>query len=665
MTGYKATASLGNLAGSQNLLLNKLTPAPVSKDSIFVVCASGDSTAYTLTGNLGSWTAVVSAGYSNGTLRVIQRVLTDTDITNGYVGVTIGRNSDTFMVLGDSSISLFDGNTTLPLAASAYGVRNGVSQAFTDFPGVTSATSTYGLIFGIERSAALTTTAVPTAGTQDYFLDPASTLLNSLFVGHIALTPGTPSGANRITYNASSGNGIAFILPMLPAVVSVPSSGQQSSSSISWFGTSFLRGSWMLTSSAGATLRMAASTSPSMSAPVYSAPFISSASNWATQRLNGLNPNTVYYVGIEINGVLQTDGIVKAKTLPTAGSPASYGVTVVSCQRTGSNHASLAQVAAEVSDYTVHQGDLHYGDATTVADWRAAVLSSMSTANMKLATQSKPMYWSWDNHDGVGGNSGYGGLAAWPAVQAAYREYTGDLPASDTANRSWTHGRVGWIRTDHWAVRSNATDAESSTKTMLGATQLQWWKDALLAMDASSLPVIMWVSGWPASKIANGRWGSFTTETSAMEAWLAAHPYIRRKIIMIGGDSHDIRADSGTRVANFGGGGIPSLNASPLDQSGGPFDTANWDIGQIDQETSPFQRGYIGRLAFTDDSTKVNVSWTAVRDDGTVMLSWNKDYAGVIPTPGIEVWDGTVSRPARLSWWDGTTERPISSYSIT
>jgi hypothetical protein len=496
-------------------------------------------------------------------------------------------------------------------------------------PAVATAPGQLVAVLAAERSATVGTTvsgAVNSNGnavTQRNFAEDPGNPLCSHYVGDFTEL-GAESGTTTLTYTNSSTAGLAVHIPLVDPTP--PSSGQITTAMTSWFGPTLLRGGWVTL--AGATVRMAAGEMSDLSDAAYSSAEVVPASGWVTASVDGLDPDTAYFIGLEINGVLQTDGRTEARTLPAEGDPASFTVIAGSCQVTGSNHASLARVALEDAAYLLHFGDLHYADATTEAAWRAAVTSSLTSANMKALLAAFPMNWIWDNHD-WGGDLSHAGSPAAAFVPDAYRELTGDLPDAVGAWRTWVHGRVRFIRTDQYSQRSDPAAVDGPGKVLLGTTQKAWWKATL---EAATEPLIIWASGWPNHNMLGGRWGSYPTDVQDMEDWLDARPEIKSRVVSLGGDSHDVRADSGTRPPVWQAfSGLPSLNASPFNQAGSVGETQSWDIGQLDVDDA---RGAYSRLTCTDTGHHIVLLWEAVLDDGTVLLDWTRSFAtGDAPPP--------------------------------
>jgi hypothetical protein len=381
---------------------------------------------------------------------------------------------------------------------------------------------------------------------------------------------------------------------------------------------------------AGADVRAVLSTSSDLTSPTYSSVETADSDGWVGCDFTGLTPGTVYHIGLEVEGVLQEDQRLVAKTLPDPAGSSDGVIWLGSCQLTGSNHDSLAQAAISGADYGIHMGDTNYEDPDDVAEWKVGIETSFASENMKALLAASPVAVGLDNHDSPGGNGSNGSNAAWPGVAAAMRVISGSgqFPDSEALYRSWPHGaKVKVLMTDHWSQRTAVGATDNGSKTLFGATQKQWWKDTLLdAVETDGVALILWASTWPTTDTST-RWGAYNTEVTELENWLDANPEVKSRLLMVGGDSHDIRATSGTRTGAAGGGtafvGVPSLNASPFDQTSATSNKDGWDIGQIDIDSG---RGVFSLLTLEDVSEGVTVTWEAVRDDGVVLLDWSHTF---------------------------------------
>lgn len=361
--------------------------------------------------------------------------------------------------------------------------------------------------------------------------------------------------------------------------------------------------------------------------------------SWGNARFTGLTENTSYLVKFEVDGVEQTDTDANPKTLRAAGVPASFVFVGGSCQFTGSNHMIWDKIATLNPEFIDHGGDLHYADATTEAAWRAGVDSSYSATKMNAMLRKIPITHSMDNHDRIMTNPTGAGTAlnlgeTDPATAVGYKHLYGSTgwATPETLGQKWSVGRVDFIHLDMWSVRDDG-DGDPEPRTFLGATQKQWFKDSLEAFTGVA---IIWFSQWTNRNNSNGRWQSFPTETTEIEAWINARPDIKKKMIMIGGDSHSPQAGDGDYggVSGYRFAGIPSLNISGYNRSGDAGDgSTGWNILntslRIGGELESNFGGY-SRCTITDDGNDLRFKWEAVRviADGTenVMASFERSF---------------------------------------
>lgn len=361
-------------------------------------------------------------------------------------------------------------------------------------------------------------------------------------------------------------------------------------------------------------------------------------SKWANVEFTGLDPDTEYTIKFTVDGVEQADVGFVVKTLPS--EPTNFTVVAGSCQFTGSSHPVFTRMAEDNPVFIAHMGDLHYQDATDETSWRSALESSLSSSTMGPMLEKVPLSWTWDNHDRIIVDTLNLGTTS-AATVPAWREAAGSAgwATADTMGRSWTAGRVRFIQTDQWSVRDDP-DLVAEPRTFLGAAQKQWWKDTLLAAEE---PVIVWFCQWTAQNHANGRWNSFNAETTELEDWLNDHPSVKERLILVGGDSHQLQADSGTRTRVQGSrfSGVPSLNVSGFNRSSTGASGGNWDIaeGSIRPvEDAESLWGAYSRLTFTDDGLTIGMLWEAVRVNALgnvdILASWERK-TGTVMIDGV------------------------------
>ncbi len=349
---------------------------------------------------------------------------------------------------------------------------------------------------------------------------------------------------------------------------------------------------------------------------------------WGSAKFTGLTADTVYRVKFEVDGVIQTDALIqRAKTQKPASGAVSFVAVGGSCQFTGSSHPIFRAMAEKSPEFISHMGDLHYGDPTTDVAWRAFVETSLAAANFQYLLDQVPFYWTWDNHDRIildagASNSPLNMGYTDPLTNSQWKTFSGTdgYLSADSAGRAWRIGRVLFIQTDQWTMKDDP-DAIAEPRTFLGAAQKQAFKDALqVANDSQDIALVVWWCAWTTLNNANGRWNSFNAETSELEAFIDARPNLKKKMVLIGGDSHSLQADSGTRSgSSYRFKGIPSLNISGLNRGNTAATgdgSAGWDIanGPIFAAGIPEAGwGAYSLLTVTDNGAELRLRWEARR----------------------------------------------------
>lgn len=346
---------------------------------------------------------------------------------------------------------------------------------------------------------------------------------------------------------------------------------------------------------------------------------------WGYADFTGLNPGTEYTYSFESDSVAQSYGSVTYRTMPSG--PASFVFAAGSCQFTASNHPVFENIEQDNALFLAHMGDLHYEDSTIEAGWRGGVNASMGSERMRSMLGSVPMTWQWDNHDRIIIDTLNLGETD-PETLSSYRTYAGATGWDvATANcRTWAAGRVRFIDTDHWTERDDPDLVP--TPVMWSPEQLQWWKDTL---EDAQEPVIVWFSQWTNQNNANGRWNSFDEQTTELEDWLNARPGIKQRLVMIGGDSHSLQADSGTRTGSHRFNGIPNLCISGFNRASWyDNETTSWDVADLSllaNASQPEQEvGGYSRVTVDDDGTNITFKWEAVRVQDTGAVDIMAEY---------------------------------------
>lgn len=617
-------------------------PAGVTTAHLGIIII-GTGTPTTVNPTITNWTRIAAdpSGQANSAFYAFKR------LGGQAAGDTITANFSTNSAARMTAI-WYDSSGADVVIVGTPGTRGGTSSANTVIPGLTTTIANQDVVvLAAERTTATGTVVSswsPAAPTQDHYSESTTTTAQnsvSHYIGRFVKSTAGATGNYTATYSGASGNGAGMMMavgapvattpePVTPAIASTVWQSEPSATAMSI--------GWIVDK--GSSARAVFSLASDLSSPTYSSSSTVPSSKWITARLTGLTPDTRYYVGLEVDGTILTTGRGNYKTL-TTGLRASKIITS-SCNTTQSNHVVFDSLKAENPDFFVHQGDIHYANTNDETTWRAALGSTISGARFSGMLSTVTMSYDWDNHD-TGGN-GSDGDDPWSVFgPPALRQLTGSAQyvSSKALYKTWVHAGVRYIETDRWAERNNQDDANSASKYMLSQAQEDW---LLNILRTATEPAIVWFSGFPhySNLVSSGRWGSYPNQRVRIGSAIAALPVAQRnKIVCLGGDSHSICADDGTNAMW----NLPSLNASPLNQTGG-LASGTWNIANLDVDDT---RGYYSRLTFTPSGNNLNMKWDAVQDDGAVLATWSKSF----PTT-LNQW----------SIWNGTSEVPLNYLGV-
>lgn len=334
---------------------------------------------------------------------------------------------------------------------------------------------------------------------------------------------------------------------------------------------------------------------------VWGDPVTPSANGDSKLTISGLTPGTQYYFRVAMTDSaatesLDTDATVgKFKTAPTGA--ANFAFCFGSCN-SGNDTTGVTAIANRQDDLFFHLGDLYYSDgtATTLANFRSKMNEKLQLGQALYATTN--ISYTPSDHDGFNNNSTAGNDAtAWTNWNTV-RDELWPMPSSYYA---FTWGRVRFIQIDSRSYKSDPAATDNSSKTALGATQKQWFKDEI---TNATEPVIVVINDAPwigAAQAGDDGWFGYTTERTELANHMAASG---KEIVMIGGDMHALGADNGTNAE----GGIYVFQASPLNQTssikGGPYSEGTYPTAA----GSTVQQ--YGRCVVTDTGSQIDLAYT-------------------------------------------------------
>jgi hypothetical protein len=327
-----------------------------------------------------------------------------------------------------------------------------------------------------------------------------------------------------------------------------------------------------------AEVRLVVGTGEDLAAPVRSAPVASRADTQNVVRLeaSGLVPDTDYYYGLELDGLLDTARLGRFTTFPVG--PADFTFAVGADSRTGSNGLVFDAVRRTDPLLFLNLGDFFYGDVDRNDPdlYRRQYDANLTAPAQAALYAAAPIAYTWGDHD-YAANDGDSTAPSRPSALAVYRQYVPHYPLPEGADspifQAFTVGDVRFVLTDNRSVRDPVGTADRS---MLGAEQLRWLLRELARADRYGL--VVWGNADPwvdAPDPTADTWAGFESERMVIADALARHDV--DNLFMVSGDAHMLAWDDGTNTdySTDRVGGFPLLQAAALDRrpsvKGGPY----------------------------------------------------------------------------------------------
>jgi len=413
-----------------------------------------------------------------------------------------------------------------------------------------------------------------------------------------------------------------------------------------------------------------------MSDPIVGTAVSPDADGYAVVTAAGLSPDTDYYWQVTLDGT-PTGDINLTRTLPVSGAPNSHAIIFGSCMHKGASPAAFDDMRTRTFNGStaaafLHVGDLAYewasyqpittapNDIPTV---RGVYEASLTSTTFNHLVRDIPLAHTWSDNDFCGTNSD-STAAGRPALLAVRHQSICDpanMPSAEGLYKSWVIGRVRYVQTDARTYMAQKSLPDNGSKSMLGTTQKQWFKDELLAAQAADQIVIwshdqIWLAPTVTPDSTNDTWGTFNTERTEIGNFIASNGLTNR-ILYVCGDTHTLTADDGT---NNPWGGFACATAAPF------YQTANavygtWSEGGYPDVGSPGlpNQSYYGWLEITDNGENtINVQFRgfdATSGTGIERIGITRTLvARELPT--VAVWDSANEIPATVSVWDGANE---------
>ncbi len=332
-------------------------------------------------------------------------------------------------------------------------------------------------------------------------------------------------------------------------------------------------------------VRLVISTNANLSSPVYSSVVTTNANsdNVAKLSVQGLKPDTDYYYGIEVAGALRTEEISRGRFTTFPLGRGSFKIAFGSCgDFRHANQAAFDAIRAEKPLLFIHMGDLHYSDtnSTNPGDYRANYENVLNHPKQGALFRSLPMAYMWDDHDYCGNDADSTAIGR-DTARSMYRERVPHYPigsAGGAIAQAFTVGRVRVIMTDLRSASSPTTTRESASKSRMGTSQKNWFKQELVNARDSGYPLVLWVNPDPwidPAALGSDTWAGHATERIEIANFIRDNRI--NNVVVLSGDMHGLAYDDGTNSDYATGGGAPLtvLHAAALSSDasskGGPY----------------------------------------------------------------------------------------------
>jgi len=275
----------------------------------------------------------------------------------------------------------------------------------------------------------------------------------------------------------------------------------------------------------------------------------------AVIRVEGLQPNTPYYYRVLVDGIVDRYQSTPYMTKTAPAGAADFRVAFGSCARFvwDREQPVFDGIVSQSPDLFFWLGDNVYADTEAPEMIADELRRQRIVERMQPLIRRVPQLAIWDDHD-FGYNNSDGSSPGKQQALAVFRRYWANpafgLPATPGVFFEHSHGGVDFFFLDGRYHRDPGTAQDSNRKTFLGAGQMEWLKQRLLA-SRTPFKVLVCGSGWSGADGPQGdTWAAFLTERNALFDFLRDREI--SGVVLLSGDSH-----------------VGELNCIPRSESGG------------------------------------------------------------------------------------------------
>jgi alkaline phosphatase D len=252
----------------------------------------------------------------------------------------------------------------------------------------------------------------------------------------------------------------------------------------------------------------------------------------------GLRPATTYFYQVAIDGVPVAARPFSFRTAPPQGAWGQLRFAATSCvgppEMAARSWAALAPIPI---DLLLQLGDNAYVDATDPARHREKFYAHRAVPAYGAITARTPTLAIWDDWDYAGNNSD--GTEPGKAQSLRTFKHLWPNPSFGQANDPGIYFKFSWGDVDFFMLdgryhRSPNDSEDVGEKTMLGAAQLAWLKQGLVASRATFKFLVS--GGQWESRGRSDSWASFMRERNEL------FQFIRDRridgVVLLSGDRH-------------------------------------------------------------------------------------------------------------------------------
>ena len=252
-----------------------------------------------------------------------------------------------------------------------------------------------------------------------------------------------------------------------------------------------------------------------------------------TVSLTNLAARTAYDYRVILDGVIQTAGASILKTLPSKGAGSQFSfIFGADIYQNSRPHTVFTKMAAQQPDFALLIGDNAYNDVTAgteAAFWSGYKINRDSF--FQSFANHTPIFTVWDDHD-YGTDDCDSSYPLKNLSRAAFGKYWANPPYVEQNASIYYKFSAGDAEFFMLDSRWNRIPGI----TMLGAAQLQWLKDQLLASSAKFKFIVSPVMVSDFGSTGNDSWKGFPLERLSIFQFITQNNI--KNVVFLSGDQH-------------------------------------------------------------------------------------------------------------------------------